>query len=84
VEHACEECTEKRKDTIDVVFNDPAAIVGVDATDDNIPAMAVAPKEMDVDAPQVASDNDIDIDGILNIKMVVLDGVVMGLQVNNF
>jgi hypothetical protein len=83
-EHACEECTQKRKDTSDVVFNDPAAVVGVDATDDNIPAMAVAPEEMDVDAPQVASDNEMDIDGIPNIKMVVLDGVVMGPQVNDF
>jgi hypothetical protein len=50
----------------------------------NIPAMAVAPEEMDVDAPQVASDNEIDVDGIPNIKMVVLDGVVMGPQVNDF
>lgn len=83
-EHACEECTQKRKDTSDVVFNNPAAVVGVDATDDNIPAMAVAPEEMEVDAPEVTSDNEVNVDDTPNIKMVVLDGVVMGPQVNNF
>ena len=82
--HACEECTQKRKDTSDVVFNDPAAVVGVDATDDNIPAMAVAHEEMEVDAPQVTSDNEMDVDDTSNIKMVVLDGIVMGPQVNDF
>jgi hypothetical protein len=82
--HACEECTQKRKDISDVVFNDPAAVVGVDATDDNIPAMAVAHEEMEVDAPQVTSDNEMDVDDTSNIKMVVLDGIVMGPQVNDF
>jgi len=82
--HACEECTQKRKDTSDVVFNDPEAVVGVDATDDNIPAMAVAHEEMEVDAPQVTSDNEMDVDDTSNIKMVVLDGIVMGPQVNDF
>ena len=84
-EHACEECTQKRKDTSDVVFNDPAAVVGVDATDDNIPALAVAPEVMQVDPPEVTSDDEMSVDGDTpNIKMVVLDGIVMGPQVNDF
>jgi len=41
--HACAECTQKHKDMSDVVFNNPAAVVGVDATDDDIPALAEAP-----------------------------------------
>ena len=83
-EHACEECTQKCKDTSDVVFDDPAAVVGVDATDDNIPPLAVAPEEMEVDSPLDTPDNEMDIDGTPNIKMVVLDSVVMGPQVNDF
>jgi hypothetical protein len=82
--HACGECTQKRKDTSDVVFNDPAAVVGVDATDDNIPAMAAPPEAMEVDIPPVTSDDEMDVDTAPNIKMVVLDGVVMGPQVNYF
>ncbi|KIM38574.1 hypothetical protein M413DRAFT_45603, partial [Hebeloma cylindrosporum] len=79
-EHACDECTQKRKDTSDAVFNNPAAVVGVDATDDNIPALPGAPEEVEVDAPQVTSDHEMDTDDIPNIKMVVLDGIVMGPQ----
>ena len=81
--HACDECTQKHKDTSDVVFNNPAAVVGVDATDDDIPALAAAPEEMEVDAPQVTPDEDMDPDDIPNIKMVVVDGIVMGPQVND-
>ena len=66
-----------------MVFNNPAAVVGVDATDDDISALAAAPEEMEVDAPQVPSDDDMDTDDIPNIKMVVLDGIVMGPQVND-
>lgn len=80
-EHACDECTQKRKDTSDVVFNNPAAVVGVDATDDNIPALEGPPEGIEVDAPQVSSDDEMDTDDIPNIKMVVLDGIVMGPQV---
>ena len=82
--HACDECTQKHKDTSDVVFNNPAAVVGVDATDDDIPALEVAPEEMDIDAPQVPLNDEMDTDDIPNIRMVVLDGIVMGPQVNNF
>jgi hypothetical protein len=83
-QHACTECTQKYKKTSDVVFNDPAAVVGMDATDDNIPAMALNHEEVQFDLPQtpVTADNEMDVDDIPNIKMVVLDGVVMGPQVN--
>ena len=83
-EHACAECTQKRKDTSDVVFDNPAAVVGVDATDDNIPAMAAPPEAVEVDIPQVTSDDEMNVDTTQSIKMVVFDGVVMGPQVNNF
>ena len=82
-DHACNECTQKCKDISDLVFNNPAAVVGVDATDEDIPALAEPPKDMEVDAPQVTSDDDMDTDDIPNIKMVVLDGIVMGPQVND-
>ena len=36
-----------------------------------------------VDAPQVPSHDDMDTDDIPNIQMVVLDGIVMGPQVND-
>jgi hypothetical protein len=39
---------------------------------------------MEVDVPQVTSDDEMDIDATPNIKMVVLDGIVMGPQVNDF
>ena len=84
-QHACAECTQEYKKTSDVVFDDPAAVVGMDATDDNIPAMASNHEDVQVDLPQtqVTSDDEMVVDAIPNIKMVVLDGVVMGPQVNN-
>jgi hypothetical protein len=84
-QHACAECTQKYKKTSDVVFDDPAAVVGMDATDENIPAMASNHEEVQVDLPQIPDtiDDEMDVDAIPNIKMVVLDGVVMGPQVNN-
>jgi len=43
------------------------------------------PEDMEVDAPQVPSDDHMDTDDDTpNIKMVVLDGIVMGPQVNDF
>ena len=84
-QHVCDECTQEYKKTSDVVFDDPAAVVGMDATDDNIPAMPSNHEEVQVDLPQipVTTDDEMDVDAIRNIKMVVLDGVVMGPQVNN-
>jgi hypothetical protein len=38
---------------------------------------------MAIDAPQVLSNDDMDTDDIPNIKMVILDGIVMGPQVND-
>jgi len=81
--HACAECTQEHKKTSDVVFNNPAAVVGMDATDDNIPTIGSDHEEPQVDLPQVTSDDEMDVDAIQDIKMVVLDGVVMGPQVNN-
>ena len=56
----------------------------MDATDDNIPAMTSTHEEIEVDLPQITTDNKTNVDAIQNIKMVVLDGVVMGPQVNDF
>jgi hypothetical protein len=60
------------------------AVVGVDATDDDIPPLEAAPEQMEIDAPAVPSDDEMDTEDIPNIRMVVLDGIVMGPQVNNF
>ena len=80
--HACDECIQeprKASDVVNAVFDDPAAVVGVDATDDNIPALAIAHKEPEFDLPK---DEGMDIDDICDTTMVTLDGVVMGPQVN--
>jgi len=84
-QHACAECTQEYKKTSEVVFDDPAAVIGIDATDENIPAMASNHEEVLVDLPQnpVTAEEGIDVDAIRNIKMAVMDGVVMGPQVNN-
>ena len=83
-EHACAECTQKRKDTSDIVFDNPAAVVGVDATDDNIPDLVAPPQARRVNIPQANPDDEMDVDTAQHIKMVVLDGIVMGPQVNDF
>jgi len=46
--------------------------------------MAAPPGAMEVDTPQINSDSEVDMDTIPVVKMVVLDGVVMGPQVNDF
>ena len=65
-QHACDECTQEYKQTSDVVFDDPAVVVGMDATDDNIPAMASNHNEVQVDLPQipVTADDEMDVDAI--------------------
>ena len=47
--------------------------------------MASNHEEVQVDLPQIPDmgDNEMDVDTIPNIKMVVLDGVVIGPQVSN-
>ena len=52
-QHACADCTQEYKKTSDVVFDDPAAVVGIDITDDNIPEMASNHEEVQVDLPQI-------------------------------
>jgi hypothetical protein len=50
--HACDECTQKHRNTsdvVDVVFDDPAAVVGVDETDDDIPAFVTDHEDPEVD-----------------------------------
>jgi len=81
-QHACTECTQEYKKISDVIFDDPAAVVGIDATDDNIPVMESSHEEVQIEIPDTA-DDEMDVDAIQNIRMVVLDGVVMGPQVNN-
>ena len=56
----------------------------MDATDDDIPAMALNHEQVKIELPQnpVTAEDDMEVDDIPNIKMVVLDGVVMGPQVN--
>ena len=71
-------------ETSDVVFNNPAAVVGVDATDDDVPDLEAPPGDMEVDLPPVTSDDEMNVDAAPYIKMVVLDGIVMGPQVNIF
>ena len=77
--HACNECTQKHRKTSDLVFNDPAAVVGVDATDDDIPALDSVHEEPEVDQQE---DDEMDIDNIHDVTLVTLNGVVMGPQVN--
>jgi len=81
--HSCAECTQKRRKTSDVVFDNPAAVVGVDATDDDIPELPeMAPDQEEIEVDQLhTSDDAMDVDANQNIKMVVVDGVVMGPQV---
>ena len=61
-EHACDECSQKRKHSSDAIFDDPAAVVGVDATDDNIPALEAPPEAIEIEIPQVTSDDEMDVD----------------------
>jgi hypothetical protein len=80
--HACDECTQKHRktsDVVDVVFDDPAAVVGVDATDDDIPALVTDHEDPEVDLHE---GDEMDVDNIRDTTLVTLDGVVMGPQVN--
>lgn len=80
--HACPECTQEYKKTSDIVFDNPAAVVGVDE-DNDIPDLAE-----DAEVPEnisASSTSDIPIDTAKrSIKLVVLDGQVMGPQVKYF
>ena len=49
-----------------MVFDDPAAVVGMDATDDNIPAMELNYEEVQVGLAQipVTAEDEMDVDAI--------------------
>ena len=77
------QCTQKHRktsDVVDVVFDDPAAVVGVDATNDDMPALVTVNEEPEVDLHE---GDEMDIDNICDTTLVTLDGVVMGPQVND-
>lgn len=80
--HACPECTQEYKKTSDIVFDNPAAVVGVDE-DNDVPDLAE-----NAEVPEnisASSTPDIPIDTAQrSIKLVVLDGQVMGPQVKYF
>jgi len=52
--------------------------------DDNIPDLVAPPQARRVNIPQANPDDEMDVDTAQHIKMVVLDGIVMGPQVNDF
>ena len=89
-QHTCEECTQLYKQTADIMPDiDPAAVVGVD---DNqaVPGLAeeatpiipeLSNQGIQSTANEMASSNeDMDIDSAF-VKMVVVDGIVMGPSV---
>ena len=67
-----------------MVFNNPAAVVGINATDDDVPDLEAPPGNMEVDVPTVTSNDEMNMNTAENIKIVVLDGIVMGPQINIF
>jgi len=81
--HACSECTQPYKRTSDAVLNNPAAVVGVD---DNRDISPFAGNDEDLPEPppgsSISMDDSDDDEVVKNVKMVVLDGIVMGPTVN--
>ena len=85
-QHTCSECTQPYKKTSDAVFNNPAAVVGVDENQD-IPLFEGNDDEV-LPQPHPASpisiddsDDGMDVDK-KDVTMVVLDGIVIGPTVN--
>jgi hypothetical protein len=70
--HSCSECTHKYKETADVIDNiDPSSTVGMES------------EETGSRGRRNESDNDVDNDGeTAPVKMVVVDGIVMGHTVS--
>ncbi|TFK38642.1 hypothetical protein BDQ12DRAFT_605068, partial [Crucibulum laeve] len=67
--HSCLECTQKYKSNPDAILtHNPTSVVGVDENEDNSNQEINAIDSMDMDI-----DND-----YAPVKMVVLDGIVMG------
>jgi len=82
--HTCAECTQDYKRTSEVVFNNPAAVFGIDASDDNIPELDNSDSEIELELSDSSSDDEMDDTVARTVNMVVLDGVVMGPQVSDF
>ena len=77
--HACDECTQPFKNSVDTFPNvDPAGVVGVDQNG-TISEPIGAVNEPVAQGSNQAEDTDMDIDHA-PVKMVVLDGIVMGPQ----
>ncbi|KDR65512.1 hypothetical protein GALMADRAFT_1364536, partial [Galerina marginata CBS 339.88] len=78
-QHACPECTQEYKEHSEVVFNNPAAVVGVDVDDDAVPPLA-ADAPQDIDEPLLPDPNAQPREQKRFVTMGMLDGVVMGPQ----
>ena len=84
-DHFCSECTHEHKETADrIIEADPAALLGVDENRD-VPALTGNDADLAIqDAAQARAlaQNAMDVDEDSNhgkpVKMVVLDGIVMG------
>ena len=86
-QHTCSECTQKYKAKADLIINeDPAAIVGVDENQ-RVPHLAEDHNPLqisaeDTDTPMRSpSADDVDVDHA-PVKMVIVDGIVMGTTVS--
>jgi hypothetical protein len=87
--HSCSECTQKYKMTADFIPHaDPAATVGIDEGQ-NVPALDIPdnenPGQEDLPQPQVPAEaeaDDDDDDDDAYVKMVIMDGIVMGPTVS--
>ena len=83
-QHACDECTQPYRSAVDTLPNiDPAGIVGVDQNG-TIPGLVGAVNEPVAQGSNQAehhstNEGDMDVDHA-PVKMVVLDGIVMGPQ----
>ena len=84
-QHACDECTQSYKSAEDTFPNlDPAGVVGVDENN-TIPGFVGAVNQPVAQSfnqaeQHLTNENDMDVDHA-PVKMVVLDGIVMGPQV---
>ncbi|KAF8962231.1 hypothetical protein BDZ97DRAFT_1623880, partial [Flammula alnicola] len=81
-QHSCAECTQEYKKSSDAVFQDPAAVVGVDENH-AVPPLAENVQENCQRSASPMSEDSLDDTDMMNIdkkfvKMVVLDGIVMG------
>ena len=90
-QHTCSECTQEYKAKADLIINeDPAAIVGMDENQ-RVPQLTEEHNPLQISAEDTVasiispSANDMDVDHDVDhapVKMVVLDGIVMGTIVS--